>query len=50
MITFLEQKSIATLYNFGRTHKSVLYQGIGQGKNKKKIPGELNKGLQRLEH
>jgi hypothetical protein len=49
MISFLEQKSISSLFLFGRSHRHPLFKGAITSKHKKSIPSELHKTLKKLE-
>jgi hypothetical protein len=49
MISFLEQKSISSVFLFGRSHRHPLFKGAITSKHKKSIPSELEKTLKKLE-
>jgi hypothetical protein len=49
MISYLEQKAIASLFMFGRSHKHSLFLGASTSKHRKSLPAELQRSLRKLD-
>lgn len=49
MISYLEQKAIASLFMFGKSHKHSLFHGASTSKFRKSMPAELQRSLKKLD-